>query len=128
MKCNHFLSWAFVLMAFGPLLAHPIIDSAEMPYSGPASVEEQGISALDDLSLSEQTFPSQDGAGLRYSSLISGNINRDGVRTGFLPRGMKKDVFLEKQSLLNPFSHILGVRKEFRKRSGNSECFWKYCV
>ncbi|KAF6721221.1 Urotensin-2 [Oryzias melastigma] len=78
MKCNHFLSWAFVLMAFGPLLAHPIIDSAEMPYSGPASVEEQGISALDDLSLSEQTFPSQDSAGLRYSSLISGNINRDG--------------------------------------------------
>lgn len=37
-------------------------------------------------------------------------------------------VLLEKQSLLNPFSHVLGIRKQFRKRAGNSECFWKYCV
>ena len=83
-----------------------------------------------------------------------------GVRTGLLPRGMKREVgclqmlsrkqqrtvsckrkkclplllypvsqvLLEKQSLLNPFSHVLGIRKQFRKRAGNSECFWKYCV
>ncbi|TDH10272.1 hypothetical protein EPR50_G00073370 [Perca flavescens] len=123
MKCNLLLSWAFLLVASGPLLAHPITDSAEMPYPGPVSVED----GLDDLSLSEQTFPPQDG-GLRYSTLISGEFNRDGVRTGLLPRGLKREVLLEKQSLLNPFSRVLGIRKQFRKRAGNSECFWKYCV
>ncbi|XP_068997191.1 urotensin-2-like [Embiotoca jacksoni] len=129
MKCNHLLSWAFVLVACGPLLAHPITESAELPYSGPVSVEDRGIGMLDDLSFSEQPFPQQDGAGLRYSTLMSGEINRDGVRTtGLLPRGMKRGVLLEKQGLLNPFSHVLGFRKQFRKRAGNSECFWKYCV
>ncbi|XP_071750755.1 urotensin-2-like [Centroberyx gerrardi] len=124
MKCNQLLSWTFLLVASGPILAHPITDSAEMPYSGPVSVEDRG--GLDELSLAEQT---QDGAGLRYSTLMSGELSRDGVRTaGLLPRGMKREVLLEKQSLLNPFSHFLGIRKQFRKRGGNSECFWKYCV
>ncbi|XP_040009388.1 prepro-urotensin II-beta-like [Xiphias gladius] len=129
MKCKNLLSWAFLLVASGPLLAHPITESAEMPYPGPVSIEDRGVGALDDLSLSEQTFPPQGGAGLRYSTLISGETNRDGVRTtGLLPRGMKREVLLEKQSLLNPFSHVFGIRKQFRKREGNSECFWKYCV
>nr|XP_046251685.1 urotensin-2-like [Scatophagus argus] len=129
MKCNHLLSWAFLLVASGPLLAHPMTESAEMPYPGPVSAEDRGVGVLGDLSLPEQTFPLQDGAGLRYSSLISGETNRDGVRTaGLLPRGMKREVLLEKQSLLNPLSRVLGIRKEFRKRAGNSECFWKYCV
>ncbi|XP_022058386.1 prepro-urotensin II-beta-like [Acanthochromis polyacanthus] len=129
MKCNHLVSWAFVLVASGPLMAHPITESAEIPYPGPVSVEDRGIGSLDDLSLAEQTFLPQDGAGLRYSTLISGEINRDGVRTaGLLPRGTKREVLLEKQSLLNPFSHVLGIRKQFRKRAGNTECFWKYCV
>ncbi|XP_068199158.1 urotensin-2-like [Antennarius striatus] len=120
MKCNHLLSWAFLLTATSPLLSHPITESAEMPYPGPVSTE-------DDLTLSEQTFPLQDAQ--RYSALISGEINRDGVRTtGLLPRGMKREVLLEKQSLLNPFHHMLGIRKQFRKRAGNSDCFWKYCV
>lgn len=44
------------------------------------SVEDRGVGPLDDLTLSEQTFPPQDGAGLRYSALISGEINRDGER------------------------------------------------
>ncbi|KAK5863937.1 hypothetical protein PBY51_000921 [Eleginops maclovinus] len=126
MKCNHLLSWAFLLLASGQLLAHPITESAEMPYPGPVSVEDGGVGALDDLSLSEQTFPSQD--GLRYSTLISGEFNRDGVRTGLLPRGIKREVLLEKQSLLNPFSRVSGIRKQFRKRAGTAECFWKYCV
>ncbi|KAF3697167.1 Urotensin-2 Urotensin II [Channa argus] len=128
MKCNHLLPWALLLMVSGPVLAHPITES-EMPYPGPVSVEDGGVGSLDDLLLSEQTFPPQDGAGLRYSTLISGDINRDGVRTtGLLPRGMKREVLLEKQSLLNPFSRMLGIRKEFKKRTGNTECFWKYCV
>lgn len=44
------------------------------------SVEDRGVGALDDLALSEQTFPLQDGAGLRYSTLISGEINKDGKK------------------------------------------------
>ncbi|XP_029363043.1 urotensin-2-like [Echeneis naucrates] len=129
MKPNHLASWAFLLVASGPLLAHSITESAEMSYPGPASMEERGVNSLDDLSLSEQTFPLQDGAGLRYSTLISGEINRDGLKTtGLLPRGMRKEALLEKQSLLNPLSHALGIRKQFRKRAGNSDCFWKYCV
>ncbi|KAM6982059.1 urotensin-2-like [Tautogolabrus adspersus] len=129
MKCNYLLSWAVLLLASGPLLAHPITESAEMPYPGPVSVEERGVSSLDDLSLSEQTFPLQDGDSLRYPTLLSVEINRDGSRTsGLLPRGMKREVLMEKQSLLNPFSRVLGIRKQFRKRAGNSECFWKYCV
>ncbi|KAM4609779.1 prepro-urotensin II-beta [Polymixia lowei] len=129
MKCNQLLSWTFLLVASGPLLAHPITDSAEMPYSGPVSVEDRGVGGLDDLSLSEQTYPPQDGPGLRYSFLMPGELNRDGLRaSSLLPREMKREVLLEKQSLLNPFSHFLGIRKQFRKRGGNSECFWKYCV
>ncbi|KAG7221549.1 hypothetical protein INR49_017080 [Caranx melampygus] len=127
MKCNHLLSWAFLLVASGPLLAHPITDSAEMPYPGPVSVEDRGINPLDDLSLSEQTFAPQDVAGLRYATLMSGEINRDGVRTtGLLPRGLSRELLLEKQSLLNPLGRVFGIRKQFRKRAGNSECFWKY--
>uniref|UniRef100_A0A3Q3WSQ8 Uncharacterized protein n=1 Tax=Mola mola TaxID=94237 RepID=A0A3Q3WSQ8_MOLML len=122
MMCYHLFSWALLLLASGPLQAHPITESAEMPYPGPVGV-------LDDVSLSEQTFPLQDAAGLRYATLISGEINRDGVRTtGVLPRGVNREVLLEKQSLLSPFSHALGSRRQLRKRTGNSECFWKYCV
>ncbi|XP_040048602.1 urotensin-2 [Gasterosteus aculeatus] len=128
MKCDHLVSWAFLLVASGPLLAHPITESQEMPYPGPVSAEDGGLSALDDLSPSEQNFPSRDAAGLRYSTLISGDYNKDGVRAGLLPRGMKREVLLERQSLLNPFSRLFGIRKQFRKRAGNSECFWKYCV
>nr|XP_020467568.1 urotensin-2-like [Monopterus albus] len=127
MKCNRLLSWAFLLMASGPLLAHPITESAEMTYPGYVSVEDQGVGALDDLSLSQQTFAPQDGAGLGYSTVMSGVINRDGVRTtGLLPRGVKRQVLLEK--VLTPFGRVFSIRKEFRKRARNSECFWKYCV
>ncbi|XP_013866388.1 urotensin-2 [Austrofundulus limnaeus] len=124
MRCNNLLSWMFVLVASGPLFAHPITESAEMAYPGPVSVEDQRIGSLHDFSLSEQTFPPQDGAGFRYSTFLS---NRDSAgTTGLLPRGIKREVILEKQSLLKPYS--LGFRKQFRKRDGNSECFWKYCV
>ncbi|PWA31648.1 hypothetical protein CCH79_00006568 [Gambusia affinis] len=125
MKCSHLFSWAFVLVASGTLLAHPITESAEMPYPGPASVEVRVIGTLDDESLPEQTFIPQDGAALRYSTLVSGEVNRDGVRTiNLVPRGVRREVLLEKQSLLKPYSRLLGIRKQLRKRNGNSECFW----
>ncbi|XP_027876813.1 prepro-urotensin II-beta-like [Xiphophorus couchianus] len=129
MKCSHLFSWAFVLVASATLLAHPITESAEMPYPGPASVEDRIIVTLDDESLPEQMFTPQDGAALRYSTFTSGEVNRDGVRTtNLVPRGVKREILLEKQNLLKPYSRLLGIRKQLRKRNGNSECFWKYCV
>uniref|UniRef100_A0A8C5DAF9 Urotensin-2-like n=1 Tax=Gouania willdenowi TaxID=441366 RepID=A0A8C5DAF9_GOUWI len=130
MKWNQFVSGAFLLVAAGPLLAHQIPESAEMSYQGPVSMEELGMGPLDDLSLSEKTFPPQEAAGLRYPTLISGEINRDG--TSCMNTHSKcihpSTVLLEKSNLLNPFNRVLAVRKQFRKRGGNSECFWKYCV
>lgn len=41
-------------------------------------MEDRDVGALDDGSLSEQTFPLQGGAGLRYSTLISAESSRDG--------------------------------------------------
>ncbi|XP_064849579.1 urotensin-2-like [Oncorhynchus masou masou] len=126
---NLLLSWTFLLVATGPLLAHPITDSAEMPYLGPVSVEDGGAGSPDELSFSEQTYLPQGGPGLRYSPLLSGDLSRDGLSAaGLLERQMKRDQWLEKQSHLNPFSHVFGVRKLSRKRGGASECFWKYCV
>uniref|UniRef100_A0A674BMU2 Urotensin 2, alpha n=1 Tax=Salmo trutta TaxID=8032 RepID=A0A674BMU2_SALTR len=129
--CNLLLSWTFLLVASGSLLAHPITDSAEMSYLGPVSLEDGGAGSPDELSFSEQTYLPQSGPGLRYSSLLSGDLSRDGEitqTTGLLPRQMKTDVLLEKQSHLSPVSRFFGIRKPFRKRGGNSECFWKYCV
>ncbi|XP_046896555.1 urotensin-2-like [Hypomesus transpacificus] len=129
MMWNLFVSWTFLLVASGPLLAHPLTESAEMPYSGPVSVEDRGAGSPDELSYSEQMYLPQMAPGLRYASLLSGEINRDGLRTtGLLPRQMQRDVLLEKSNHLSPFSRFLGIRKQFKKRGGNSECFWKYCV
>ncbi len=47
-------------------------------WTSSVSVEDRGVGALDDLSLAEQSFPLKDAAGLRYSSLISEEVNRDG--------------------------------------------------
>lgn len=41
-------------------------------------MEDRGVGALDDGSLSEQTFPLSGGAGLRFSTLISAESSRDG--------------------------------------------------
>uniref|UniRef100_A0A674BNI8 Urotensin 2, alpha n=1 Tax=Salmo trutta TaxID=8032 RepID=A0A674BNI8_SALTR len=122
--CNLLLSWTFLLVASGSLLAHPITDSAEMSYLGPVSLEDGGAGSPDELSFSEQTYLPQSGPGLRYSSLLSGDLSRDGeiTQTSWTP------VLLEKQSHLSPVSRFFGIRKPFRKRGGNSECFWKYCV
>uniref|UniRef100_A0A8K9WSR6 Urotensin 2, alpha n=1 Tax=Oncorhynchus mykiss TaxID=8022 RepID=A0A8K9WSR6_ONCMY len=127
MMCNLLLSWTFLLVASSSLLAHPITDSAEMPYLGPVSLEDGGAGSPDELSFSEQTYLPQSGPGLRYSSLLSGELSRDGeiTQTSWTPAST---VLLEKQSHLSPVSRFFGIRKPFRKRGGNSECFWKYCV
>ncbi|KAF3860776.1 hypothetical protein F7725_001031 [Dissostichus mawsoni] len=91
MKCNHLLSCAFLLLASGPLLAHPSQNLQRL------SVEDGGVGALDDLSLSEQNFPSQD--GLRYSTLISGSLTEMVSEQVCFPEGLKEMSFL-KNSLI----------------------------
>uniref|UniRef100_A0A4W5LZL6 Urotensin 2, alpha n=1 Tax=Hucho hucho TaxID=62062 RepID=A0A4W5LZL6_9TELE len=114
MMFNLLLLWTFLLVATGPLSAHPITDSAEMPYPGPVSVEDGGAGSPDELSFSEQT----------YSSLLSGDLSRD-----VTPREVSQHILSHPlNSQLNPFSRFFGIRKQCRKREGASECFWKYCV
>uniref|UniRef100_A0A3Q2CE83 Urotensin 2, alpha n=1 Tax=Cyprinodon variegatus TaxID=28743 RepID=A0A3Q2CE83_CYPVA len=106
MKRSHLFSWAIVLVASGRLLAHPITESAEIPYSVPGK-KKRILSLLE---------------------FLRKIIHQLGYRTSLLPRGLKREVLLDKQSLLKPYSHLLSIRKQLRKRNGNSECFWKYCV
>ncbi|KAJ8016765.1 hypothetical protein DPEC_G00010760 [Dallia pectoralis] len=103
---NLLLACTCLLVASVPLLAHPITDSAEMSYMGPLSVVDGGANRPD-------------GPGLIYAEFS---------RQGLLPSQMKRDAFLEKQSLDNPLSRFYGIRKQYMKREGTSECFWKYCV
>ncbi|KAJ0064358.1 hypothetical protein NL108_006359 [Boleophthalmus pectinirostris] len=115
---NHLVSWAFLLVSAASLLAHPITDSAEMPYQGPApvpsvSVEEHALGTLDELSLSE---PPDAAAALRLSTLLPVDISRD------VPP------LVPQAAVFSPLSHVLGIRKHFRKRAGTADCFWKYCV
>ncbi|XP_066546605.1 prepro-urotensin II-beta [Amia ocellicauda] len=120
------LSWALLLTASWPLLAHPITDSSEMSYPGPVSGEEGRAAGPEDFGLSDQTYLSQGGpGGLGYPALLA----REGLRgTGYIPREAVKEVLMEKQGRMSPLSRFLGNRKQYRKRGNTSECFWKYCV
>ncbi|KAI4904833.1 hypothetical protein NFI96_002907 [Prochilodus magdalenae] len=124
MLCKLLLSSALLLAVLEPLLGHPVAHSADiMSYTGPVSIEEDQLVSPEDLSYSDQVYFSQG-----YPALLTGDNNREGLRTAsFLPSQTVKEVMLGKP-LLNPLSHFLGVRKQYRKRGSNSECFWKYCV
>uniref|UniRef100_A0A8C1QRN9 Urotensin 2, beta n=1 Tax=Cyprinus carpio TaxID=7962 RepID=A0A8C1QRN9_CYPCA len=125
MMCKLFLFFVLLLSVLEPLLGHPLIHSAEMTYTRPVLVEEEQVVSPDDLSYSKQAYLSQGAAGFGYPSLITGDISSDGLRTaGFVPSQAAKEVLLEKPLL----SRFLGGRKQYRKRGGNTECFWKYCV
>ncbi|XP_033824842.1 urotensin 2, alpha [Periophthalmus magnuspinnatus] len=117
---NHLVSWALLLVNAGSLLAHPITDSAEMPYQGPVSLEDHALGPLDDLSLS----PEEAAAAFRLSTLLPVDSSRDDLRAaGLLPRALSREA-----AVFGPLSHVLGIRKHFRKRAGTADCFWKYCV
>ncbi|XP_030623628.1 urotensin 2, alpha [Chanos chanos] len=124
MLWNLLLSWAVLLLTFGPLLAHPITDSAEMAYSGPVAVGEGGAAGAEDLSLTDLSDLLQTITGLGYSTQPSKELSRDG-QTGLLPREVLREVLLEKPSQQ---SRPLGIRRQYRKRGNGADCFWKYCV
>ncbi|KAG9352746.1 hypothetical protein JZ751_017322 [Albula glossodonta] len=82
MMCKLLLSWALILTTSGPVLCHPITDSAEIPYSGPVSVEEGRAVSPEELSLSDQAYLSQSGASLGYPSLLAGEVLSRDERAG----------------------------------------------
>ncbi|XP_072522444.1 prepro-urotensin II-beta [Salminus brasiliensis] len=124
MLCKLLLSCALLLTVLEPLLGHPITHSADiMSYTGPVLVEEDQLVSPEELSYSDQAHLSQ-----AYPALLTGDLNREGLRTAsFVPSQAVKEVLLEKP-LLNPLSHFLGGRKQYQKRGSNTDCFWKYCV
>ncbi|XP_023656945.1 prepro-urotensin II-beta-like [Paramormyrops kingsleyae] len=129
MMCKMLLSWTLLLIASGPLLSHPIVDSAEMSYSLPGSLEEGQTASHDELPLTYQAYLSPSGMYLSYPAMETGEFSKDGLlAAGILPEGAVKKVVFKNQSRLNPFAHFLGTRRQFRKRGNASECFWKYCV
>ncbi|KAK3512803.1 hypothetical protein QTP70_025356 [Hemibagrus guttatus] len=120
------LSCALLLAALEPLLAHPITQLAGMTYTGPVSDEEQAMTP-DEMSYSEG-FLSQGSAGIGFPSFHTRDNSREALRAaGFVPNQVVKEALIEKP-WLNPFRNFLVGRKQYRKRGGNSECFWKYCV
>ncbi|XP_030634580.1 prepro-urotensin II-beta [Chanos chanos] len=128
MICKLLLSCALLLTAAEPLLAHPLTHSSERTYAGPVSVEEDQIISPDEFSLSDQEYLSKGSAGYGYPSILTGDIRGEGLRTpAILSSQPVKEVILKKP-LLNPLSHYLGSRKQYRKRGSTTECFWKYCV
>ncbi|MCJ8741523.1 hypothetical protein PDJAM_G00071850 [Pangasius djambal] len=113
MVCNLLLSWTLLLLSVGPLLAHPVSETADMSYPGPDSAEEAGAVGPEDLDLSS-LLQRTAGLSLRVS--------------GLLPKEALKEVLLEKPGHLSSLSHILGIKRPYRKRGNGADCFWKYCV
>ncbi|XP_060792968.1 urotensin 2, alpha [Neoarius graeffei] len=122
MVYNLILSWTLLLLSIGPLLAHPVSETVDMSYPGPGSAEEAGAVGPEDLDLSSIL---QRTTGLSYSPLLP----KDGLRvSGLLPQEALKEVLLEKPGHLSSLSHILGIKRPYRKRGNGPDCFWKYCV
>ncbi|KAM9445406.1 urotensin 2, alpha [Clarias gariepinus] len=122
MVCNLFLSWTLLLLFIDPLLAHPVSETADMSYPGPDSVEEAEGVGPEDMDLNSLL---QRTTGLSYSPILS----KDGLRvSGLLPKEALKEVLLEKPGRLSSLSHILGIKRLYRKRANGADCFWKYCV
>ncbi|XP_059383036.1 urotensin 2, alpha [Carassius carassius] len=125
MNCNLLLSCSVLLLSCSHLLAHPVSDTADMTYSGPDSVEEAGGVRPDDFSVSDLNDLLQRAAVLEYSPLLS----RENIKVpGQIPKEALRELLLEKPYRLIPPSGLWGGRRQFRKRSGGADCFWKYCV
>ncbi|XP_051736134.1 urotensin 2, alpha [Ctenopharyngodon idella] len=125
MICNLFLSCSILLLSCSHLLAHPVTDTADMTYSGPDSVEEAGVVSPDDFSVSDLNDLLQRAAVVGYSPLLSRESTK---MSGQIPKEALREFLLEKPYRLIPPSSLWGSRRQFRKRSGSADCFWKYCV
>ncbi|XP_026873273.2 urotensin 2, alpha [Electrophorus electricus] len=126
MICNLLLSYTLFLLSVSSLLAYPVSDVADMLYSRPGSLEEVGAVGPDELSVSGiNGLLLQRAAAPGFSPLLF----RQGLTvTGPLPKEALKEVLLEKPSLLSSTSHLLGIKRPYRRRASRTECFWKYCV
>ncbi|XP_016299911.1 prepro-urotensin II-alpha [Sinocyclocheilus anshuiensis] len=125
MICNLLLSCSVLLLSCSHLLGHPVMDTAAMTYSGPDSVEEAGGVSPDDFSVSDLNDLLQRAAVVGYSPLLS----RENIKVpGQTPKEALRELLLEKPYRLIPPSDLWGSRRQFRKRGGGADCFWKYCV
>ncbi|KAL2090779.1 hypothetical protein ACEWY4_013042 [Coilia grayii] len=114
-----------ILASAASLLAHPVTYLGDMSYSTQESTEEDQLVG-DKLDLVDSAYLPQETP--RYPLLFTGEFNREGLKTaGLSPGQTTKEVLLEKP-VINPLSRFLGSRRQYGKRGGNTECFWKYCV
>ncbi|KAG9337663.1 hypothetical protein JZ751_028300 [Albula glossodonta] len=91
-----------------------------------SSVELALAEGSEALNQGELSHTSQTGTGQEFPSLLTEELDRDGLRAaGFIPLQNVKEVLLEKQG---PLRRFLGSRKQYGKRGNPTECFWKYCV
>uniref|UniRef100_A0A8C1JJZ1 Prepro-urotensin II-alpha n=1 Tax=Cyprinus carpio TaxID=7962 RepID=A0A8C1JJZ1_CYPCA len=125
MMCNLLLSCSVLLLSCTHLVAHPVTDTADMTYSGPDSVEEAGGVSPDDFAVSDLNDLLQRAAVVEYSPLLT----RENIKVpGQIPKEALRELLLEKPYHLIPPSGLWGSRRQFRKRGGGADCFWKYCV
>ncbi|NP_998013.2 urotensin 2, alpha precursor [Danio rerio] len=125
MICKLFVFCSVLLLSCSLLSAHPVTDTAKMTNIGPDSVEEAGGVSIDDFSVSDLTDVLQRAAAAAHSPLL----NRDSIKmSGQISKDALKEFLLEKPYRLVPPSGLLGSRRQFRKRGGGADCFWKYCV
>ncbi|XP_042569887.1 prepro-urotensin II-gamma [Cyprinus carpio] len=125
MICNLLLSCSVLLLSCSHLLAHPVTDTADMTYSGPDSVEEAGGVNPDDFSVSDLNEYLQRAAVAGYSPLFS----QENIKVpGQIPKEALRELLLEKPYRLIPPRGLWGSRRQFRKRGGGADCFWKYCI
>ncbi|XP_052395927.1 prepro-urotensin II-gamma-like [Carassius gibelio] len=125
MICNLLLSCSVLLISCSHLLAHPVTDTADMTYSGPDSMEEAGRVSPDDFFASDLNEHLHRVAVSGYSQLL----NQENIKVpGQIPREALRELLLEKPYRLIPPSGLWGIRRQFRKRGGGADCFWKYCV
>ncbi|XP_056305710.1 urotensin 2, alpha [Danio aesculapii] len=124
MICKLFVFCSVLLLSCSLLSAHPVTDTAERTYTGPDSVEEAGAVTMDDFSVSDLTDVLQ-----RAAAAHSPLLNRDSIKmSGQIPKDALKEFLLEKPYRLVSPSGLWGSRRQFRKRGGGADCFWKYCV
>ncbi|KAK7129081.1 hypothetical protein R3I94_017330 [Phoxinus phoxinus] len=125
MICNLLLSCSVLLLSCSRLLAHPVTDTADRTYSGPDSVESAGVFSSDDFSVSDLNDLLQRAAVVGYPPLLSRESTK---MSGQIPKEALREFLSEKPYGLIPPSGLWGSRRQFRKRAGNADCFWKYCV
>uniref|UniRef100_A0A8C2AV12 Urotensin 2, alpha n=1 Tax=Cyprinus carpio TaxID=7962 RepID=A0A8C2AV12_CYPCA len=121
MICNLLLSCSVLLLSCSHLLH--IVQTSTLTSLN--SVEEAGGVNPDDFSVSDLNEHLQRAAVAGYSPLFS----QENIKVpGQIPKEALRELLLEKPYRLIPPRGLWGSRRQFRKRGGGADCFWKYCI